>query len=101
MSDEEQVMARPPSSPVITGLLVASSMALLGSISIVYMELTGSYLDDSKPKPVASWDKPKTPLQYANIDKSSSKWAKEAPYYNMDFPKSRSVEDDLNPDLDR
>lgn len=50
MSDEEQVMAKPPSHPVATGLLIASAVGLTLNIAIVSQELFTSYLNEKTLK---------------------------------------------------
>lgn len=92
MSDEE-IIPRPPSHPIATGLLIASVFGVMANIGLVINELNTYYL-------------PKGPFKarYANeknvndpikvIEKYGSS-GKRTGYYEEDFPSTRKVEDDI------
>ena len=90
MSDEEQIVAKPPSHPVATGLLVASTVGVGLNIAVVWNELFTSYLNLNIPKAVGKNDKRHDALKYAKNQKPVHD------YFKIDFPTSRKIEDDLN-----
>lgn len=94
MSEEEQIVAKPASHPVATGLLVASTVGVLLNIVVVWQELFTEYLPtDPKQriaKPVWKNDKGHDPLKYAKKEKPIHD------YFKIDFA-NKKIDADLEP----
>ena len=60
MSDQAEIITRPPSHPLATSLLAASMLGTIGAIAIVWMELFGEYMptypQGQAPPPVPGLD---------------------------------------------
>lgn len=82
MNDENQILPKPPSHPVVTGLLIASVVGAGLNIAIVSQELFNSYLT-TDPAPTA---------KLAAIDVAKDENF-DGDYYNRDF--KTTVEEDL------
>lgn len=89
MSDDNEIIPKPPSHPVATGLLLASIIGVSLNITVIWQELFTTYLHTTKPKKVLKDDKAqKSPLQWAKEQKPVHD------YFKKDFG-SKTIEDDL------
>jgi hypothetical protein len=91
MSDEE-IIPRPPSHPIATGLLIASVFGVMANIALVINELNTYYLPKGPFKPRFAAEKNvNDPIKV--IEKYGST-GKRNGYYEEDFG-TRKVEDDI------
>jgi hypothetical protein len=93
MSEEEQIVAKPASHPVATGLLVASTVGVLLNIVVIWGELFTAYLptDPGQRRAKAVWkgDKGHDTLKYAKQESITHD------YFAIDF-KNKKIDDDLD-----
>lgn len=67
MSDQAEIITRPPSHPLATSLLGASILGTIGAIAFVWMELFGEYMPAPQPgAPLSDWESKHNPVTLAS-----------------------------------
>jgi hypothetical protein len=84
--DQPEIIARPPSHPIATTLLIVSAIGTTLAIVLVWAELFGEYMPTAGPG-VPEWKlKEHAPLKYAKEGKPQD-------YYLKDFPGTDVLKD--------
>lgn len=81
MSDQAELITRPPSHPLATSLLAASILGTIGAIAFVWVELFGEYMPAPQPgAALTAWEQAHNPVKMAQSPQAVHD------HYRIDFP---------------